>query len=82
MEPARRGSVSTRRRADASASGIVVADDDARPAAEELDGVREGGGDDRPAARDGVDQNTGGDLIGGVVGQHDDGRGLDQRSQR
>ena len=29
--------------------------------------------------RDGVDQNTGGDLIGGVVGQHNDGRGMDKR---
>ena len=32
----------------------------------------------RPVGRgDGVDEDTGGDLIGGVVGQHDDGRGLD-----
>ena len=61
---------------------VVVADDDARSATEELDGVRKGGGDDWPAARDGVDQNTGGDLIGGVIGQYDDGRGLDERSQR
>ena len=61
---------------------IVVADDDARPAAEQLDGVRERGGDDGPAARDGVDQHTGGDLVGRVVGQDDDGGGLDQRGQR
>ena len=43
------------------------------PLREQLDGVREGGGDDRPAARDGVDQDTGGDLVGRVVGQDDDG---------
>ncbi len=61
---------------------VVVTDDDACPAAEQLDGVREGGGHHRPAAGDGVDQNTGGDLVGGVVGQHDHGRGLHQRRQR
>ena len=82
MEPARRGCVRTWRSAVASASGIVVVDDDARSATEELDGVRKGGGHDRPATRDGVDQDTGGDLIGGVVGQYDDRRGLDQGRQR
>ena len=60
---------------------VVVADDDARSAAEELDGVRERGGHDWPAARDGVDQHTGGDLIGRVVGQDDDGGGLDEVGQ-
>ena len=82
MEPARRGCVSTRRRADAMRARVVVADDDARAGTEELDGVRECGGDDWPAARDGVDQNTGGDLIGGVVGQNDHGARLDEGSQR
>ena len=49
-----------------------MTDDDARPTAEQLDGVGERGGDDRPAARDGVDQHTGGDLVCRVVGQDDD----------
>ena len=60
---------------------VVVADDDARSGTEELDGVRKCGGHDWPAARDGVDQNTGGDLIGGVIGQDHDRRGLDEGRQ-
>ena len=46
-----------------------------------VDGVREGGGDDRATAGDRVDQDTGADLLGGVVRQHDGCGGLDQRRQ-
>jgi hypothetical protein len=56
-------------------------DDDAGPTGEQLDGVRKRGGHDWAAARDGVDQSTGGDLIGRVVGQDHDGRGLDEGGQ-
>ena len=42
--------------------GVVVVDDDAGAAGQQLDGVREGGGDDRPAGGDGVDEDAGGDL--------------------
>ena len=58
IEPARCGSVTTAGTARASASGLVVVDDDSRAAGEHLDGVREGGGDYRPAAGNGVDENT------------------------
>jgi len=44
--------------------------------------MRKCGRDYRPAARNSVDQDTGGDLIGGVVGQHNHSRGLDKRRQR
>ena len=61
--------------------GIVVSDDGARAAAEELDRVGESGGDDRAATREGVDQHTGGDLVLRVVGQDDDGSRLDERGE-
>ncbi len=60
---------------------VIMADDDAGPTGEELDGVRERGGHNWTAARDGVDQHTGGDLIGRVVGQDDDRGGLDEVGQ-
>ena len=82
MEPATRGSVNSLAQGVHQCVGIVVADDDAGAAAEQLDGVGEGGGDDRPPAGDGVDQHTRGDLVLRVVRQDDDGGGLDQRGQR
>ena len=81
MDPARRGCVSTPAQGGRQGAGVVVVDDDARSGTEELDGVRKCGGHDWPAARDGVDQNTRGDLIGGVIGQYDDRRGLDEGRQ-
>ena len=60
---------------------IVMVDERARTAAEQLDGVREGGGHDRPAAGDGIHENTGRHLVFRVVGQHDQRRRLDHRRQ-
>ena len=77
----------SRRRADRSAAGTAQstrasgsswATTVPAPLRQELDGVRERGGDDGSAAGDGVDQDAGGDLVLRVVGQHDDGGGLDE----
>ena len=62
----RRGS--RRRAPPGRAAGTTIP----APLAEQLDGVREGGGDDRPAGGDGVDEHARGDLVLGVVGQHDE----------
>ncbi|GAA0711532.1 hypothetical protein GCM10010199_09020 [Dactylosporangium roseum] len=48
---------------------------------QELDGVREGGGDDRDAGGDRLGEHAGGDLLGRVVGQDHHVRRADEAAQ-
>ena len=59
-----------------------MVDDDARATAEQLDGVGEGGGDDRPPLA--MESTSTPEVTWSrrVVGQHNDGGGLDERGQR
>ena len=79
---ARAGSVSTDRIAVGERLGVTLGNDDAGAAGEQFDGVRERGRHHRSPGGDGVDEHARGDLVGGVVRQHDQVGRLDQLGQR
>ena len=61
--------------------GILVGDDDPAGAHQLLDRMRERGGDDRLARRDGLDQDTRADLLARLVRQEHDVGAADQRAK-
>ena len=77
-----RGASTTPRTTSASAAASRCGTTIPAPPLEQLDGVRERRGDDRPAARDGVDEHAGGDLVVRVVRQDHEVGGADQPGQR